>query len=164
MGGFYNRGLNNTNQMDETTNWRRRMEERGAELREVEKQRSFDRFGTVATPAVGASATVLTEIVPLGYDGVLERISHNVSGSALIQGSGDLIWRIRIDGRFLQDYGNMLVEFGSPQWPRPISGIYVKSGQRLEYVVENINFILVVSYITCCFAGYYWPQRMPVSC
>lgn len=121
--------------------------------------RSFDWVRSIATPAVGVETTVLGFSVPVGFDGVIRRISNNFTGGGFIQGSGDLIWRIRVNNRVVQNFGAILTEFGSISQPREIDGIVVRAGQAVTYSVTCSNAALSGgSYVVCCFSGYYWPK------
>ena len=61
-------------------------------------------------------AVILTFRVPIGFDGILLAQYHSYTGAGVfLEGSGDIIWRISVNGRYLRDMGNMQVSIGSPQ-------------------------------------------------
>lgn len=124
----------------------------------------FDFQGILATPAVGSGdQTVLSFIVPRGYNGVIRRISHNYTGDSYPEGSGGLVWRILADGRAVKNYGAMLFSFGNLVTPRPTDGILVYENQLVAYTVSVVNaggFIPAAStFIICTAAGWIWPKQ-----
>lgn len=84
---------------------------------------------------------VLSFRVPLAYDGILLAQYHAYRGSGtFVEGSGDIIWRVRVNGRYLRDMGNMQVSIGSPQTLSPCpGGLWLHSGNLVEYVVSAPN-------------------------
>lgn len=121
--------------------------------------RAFDFVRSIATPFAGVETTVVGFTVPVGFDGTVKRISHNFTGGGFTQGSGDLVWRIRVNNQVVKNFGTLLTEFGSIQQPREIDGIVIRAGQTVTYSVVCSNAALIAgTYIVCCFAGYYWPK------
>lgn len=136
--------------------------------------KSFDFVNTIAlpvsgggvAPSPGLETVVLTLKCPLGYDGIVYRISNNYLGPSFDPGVPSLIWRIRngsniANSKFIDNYDRIVVEYGTTNQPREISGIFVSSGQTLLYTVTNQDPGLPAgnSQIVCCFAGHFWPQQ-----
>lgn len=130
--------------------------------------KSFDPVMVIGTPTVGAGETIVARYtMPLGYDGIVIRINNNFLGASFNPGLPSLTWRIRngtsiTQSRFIEDYSNIVVEFGTTQIPRPISGIFLTSGQTLLYTVQNNDGTLPVapsSQVCCGFSGFRWPQQ-----
>lgn len=86
-------------------------------------------------------AVVLSFRVPLGYDGiVLGQYQCYRGGGTFVEGSGDIVWRVRVNGRYLRDMGNMQFTLGSPQRLSPCpGGLWLMSGNLVEYVVSAPN-------------------------
>lgn len=126
---------------------------------------AFDYSRHIATPAVGVDTEVLVFSVPDGYDGVIRRLSNNYTGPGFVQGSGQLIWRILIDRMVVKNYGQILIEMGSPQWPRDTDGILLRSGQVVRYMVNVSDAALAGSAtgIICAVGGYFWPKEAYVD-
>lgn len=73
-----------------------------------------------AIPFMGADVVVLSERVPVGYDGVISDIVCEIvspTGTGFVDGSGDITWRLEADNRFLRDMGNLKVQVDTTeQW------------------------------------------------
>jgi hypothetical protein len=122
----------------------------------------FDFSGIIATPAAGTSAAALTVRVPNGYSGVIRRLSHNYTGGGFVPGSGDLTWRILVDGRAVKNYDAINVEFGNPNSPRECFGIRLRSGQTVTYQVAHdaaSGLPVLGTSIVVFLTGYFWPER-----
>jgi len=120
----------------------------------------FEDVRSVATPAAGSTVTVITLPVPYGYDGVVRRASHNYTGGGFVQGSGDLIWRLLIDGAAVRNFEALAVEFGTVERPREIDSIRIRSGQTLAYVVEHSGasaLAVAGTFIICSLGGWFYP-------
>lgn len=86
------------------------------------------------------NVVILSFRVPFGYDGMILGQFHGYTGSTFEEGSGDIVWRIRANGRYMRDVGNMLVTIGSQITVAPIAGgLQVRSGNLVEYVVSAPN-------------------------
>ena|ERR1035437_4620200 len=118
----------------------------------------FDPQISVALPAVAAKTTVVTLIVPDGYDGVINAYSWNFTGGGFVQGSGDIQVQILRNGAAVRNYDNILVEKGTIAAPRPISPLRVYSGQIITLVVNHVANALLSGYIIGCFSGYFYPS------
>lgn len=137
--------------------------------------KSFDAVNTITLPAAGIGIapapgieTVVTTLVcPLGYNGIVLRISNNFEGPSFNPGLPSLIWRIRngssiASSKFVDNYSKIVVEYGTTNAPRDISGIFVSSAQTLLYTVTNQDPAIPIApatQTTCCFAGFFWPQQ-----
>lgn len=86
-------------------------------------------------------AIVLSFHVPIGYDGIiLAQYNCYRGGGVFVEGSGDIVWRVRVNGRYLRDMGNIQFTLGSPQQLSPCpGGLWVMSGNLVEYVVSAPN-------------------------
>jgi hypothetical protein len=136
--------------------------------------KGFDFVNTIALPVSAGGAppspgpeTIVTSMMcPYGYDGIIYRISNNYLGAGFNPGLPSLIWRIRngpslTNSKFVDNYNQIVVEYGTTNQPRDISGIFVSSGQYYLYTVTNQDPALPAgtSQVTCCFAGFFWPQQ-----
>ena len=118
----------------------------------------FDPQIAVGLPAVAASTTVVTLIVPEGYDGVINAYSWNFTGGGFVQGSGDIQVQILRNGAAVRNYDNILVEKGTIAAPRPISPLRVYSGQIITLVVNHTANALLNGNVVGCFSGYFYPS------
>jgi hypothetical protein len=110
-------------------------------------------------------AVVLSFRVPIAYDGIILAQYHAYRGSGVfVEGSGDIIWRVRVNGRYLRDMGNMQVSIGSPQTLSPVpGGLFVHSGNLVEYVVSAPNGsgnlpLPGQGFILSGLHGWFWPR------
>lgn len=125
----------------------------------------FDSANSILTPAVGAGDTVVLSFkVPFGWDGVIRRLSHNYAGGGFLQGSGAIIWRLRINGQIVRNYDAITMEWGTIQQPRLIDGIRIYSSQLVEYLVTvpgGSGFIPSQStFILCSLGGWIYPRGL----
>lgn len=118
----------------------------------------------IVTPGPGAGDQVVLQTrVPLGYDGLLAGIFHFYTGNGFQQGSGDILWRVQVNQRYLENLGNIEFTLGSPQSPCPLTeGQILLSGQTLRYIVRvpNLSGLIQVgqSQIACGLVGFFWPR------
>lgn len=127
---------------------------------------SFDPTGVIATPVAAGENTVLELKAPIGWDGIILRIANIFQGPGFIDGSGNLIWRILINGTPVKNYGRITTTIGtySPAGYgygiREISGIILHSGDTAVYSVNNSNAGLAGgTSIVCIFGGYFWRHQ-----
>lgn len=121
--------------------------------------RAVDEQAALALPAVGTESTVLTFLIPQGYDFFIRRISHNFTGGGFVQGSGDIIWRLLIDNAPVKNFQNMSSEKGSVDAPRDIDGIRAYSGQTLLYTVLHAANAALNGNIICSVNGSLYPSE-----
>lgn len=117
--------------------------------------------GTIPTPAISATVwtDVISIIVPNGYDGVFDGVLNKYNGLGFIDGSGDLIWRILVNGQAVRNYDNILIQLGNDS----ITGktrIRVKSADVVQFQVTNANLIGAGTQIFCFLGGWYYPNKM----
>ena len=124
----------------------------------------FNKSGPISLPAPSADTQILTMRVPFGYDGILKGHWHLFS-QGFDEGSGDLVWRIRVNGRFLRDMGQMLFTMGSLQHVSPCpGGLWLHSGNLVEYLASapNTGGSLPVPGQGCVLAGlrgWFYPRK-----
>src|ERR1035437_1094807 len=118
----------------------------------------FDTQLVVGMPAVAALATIVTLVVPDGYDGVINAYSWNVTGGGFVQGSGDLLVQMLRNGAAIRNYDNILVEKGSIASPRPISPLRIYSGQVISLTINHVANLLLAGNVVGCFSGYFYPS------
>lgn len=121
----------------------------------------FDEQGVVtlgAAPSPGVDEPVVTVVVPQGFDGVIRYISNNTTDPAFVDGSGDLVWKILINGRPARNFGNILVRKGTMAQGRIISPIRVFSGDVITYTVQFAAGT-VTGQVVCSLNGYFYPSR-----
>lgn len=122
---------------------------------------SFDEAGTVALPAApSVDTTILSLLVPDGYDGIIKTISLNFAGGGFVQASGTIVWRLLADGQAIRNYSNITSEKGSPEQPRAISGgIRVFSGQLITAVVNHVSDVTLTGDVVATLGGWFYPSK-----
>ena len=117
----------------------------------------------IVTPAPAAGDQVIFGYrVPKAYFGFLSGFFFQYSGVGFTQGSGDLVFRIKLNQRYVKDLSNVTFTLGSPKFPLPMTqGQILLSDQLLEMIVTvpNLSGLIQVGASTC-YAGIYgflWP-------
>jgi hypothetical protein len=134
---------------------------------------AFNPSGQVVLPtAASGDNTIFQFTVPVGYDGIILGQFHGyyrrpfagILPPAFIEGSGDIVWRISANGRFLRDCGNMLVSLGTIQSQSPVAGgLQLRSQDLVKYVVNAPNTSGTLApgqgSIVAGLHGYFWPRK-----
>lgn len=128
-------------------------------LDEPSGSKPFDPQGVVALPAVGAAAIVLTYTVPEGYDGVVKYLSCNLTFCGFTEGSGDVTWRLQINGKPVENFSLITVEKGTIEIPRPISPLRLFSKDIIQWIVTHVANAGLVGSVNCSLNGYIYPSR-----
>ena len=124
----------------------------------------FRAVAGIVTPAPAAGNVQVVEYqMPNGYDGLLTALFHFYNGQGFKQGSGDIVWRLQLNQRFVRDLGSMPYALGSPQEPIPLTqGQIVDSISTLRYLVDvpNLSGLIQVgaSTIVCGLIGFMWAR------
>jgi hypothetical protein len=124
----------------------------------------FLRAKGLLTPAPAAGDQIVVSFpMPRGYDGLLAGIYQFYTGTGFINGSGDILWRIQLNQRYVKDLSNNPFSLGSPQYPFPMTeGQLLLSGQTVRYIVNvpNLSGQIQVgnSQIVCALLGFAWPR------
>lgn len=138
----------------------------------IDMPRGGRRFKPISTLPVtglfdGADHVVMSERVPLGYDGVIADIVCEVvapGATGFVEGSGDVTWRLAADNRYLRDQGNLTVTVGSLTTPSsiPRGGLLVYSHNLIQFFVNlapaAIGNINPNARIVCSITGWWWPR------
>jgi len=125
---------------------------------------SFRAEHGIVTPAPAAGNTQVVELLtPTGYDGLLTGLYWAYSGNGFEQGSGDIVWRVQVQQRWVKDLSDVPYQLGSPQTPVPLTeGVILFSGQRVRVVVEvpNLSGMIQVgaSTVYASLIGFWWPR------
>lgn len=132
--------------------------------------RAFNPSGSIPLPAAAdGDVTVFEWRVPPAYDAVILGQYHAYIPSPLaivnpfVEGSGDIEWRVWVDGRYAPDCGQMIVQMGTTRGLSPIAGgIQLRSNNLVRYVVYAPNSSGVLSAglgsISAGLHGYLYPR------
>jgi hypothetical protein len=124
----------------------------------------FQQIGTITTPTTASGDNLVTSLlVPNGYDGLLTGLVAVYSGTGFSQGSGDILWRVKVNLRYLKDLGSVPYAYGQVKLPAPLTeGELLLSDQLVSYIVNVPNLSghiqIGTSKITCGLFGFFWPR------
>jgi hypothetical protein len=102
--------------------------------------------------------------VPTGYDGVIVSVINMFTGPGFVEGSGDLHYRIRINRRWLKDYGDIQTTLGTVASPCMIyrGGVKLRTHEVVQYWVQlgagALGRLDPTGRIVCAFFGWFYPQ------
>lgn len=117
----------------------------------------FDQQGAaLLAGVVGETFTVLTLLVPQGFDGVIKYLSCNAT-FPFNDFSGDLQWQLLQNGRAIRNFDNILAQKGTIQIPRPISPLRIYSGDTITWVINHIANAALNGNVVCTLNGYFYP-------
>jgi hypothetical protein len=105
----------------------------------------FEFHGGVTIPAIGASATVVSFVVPKGNNGFIRRIANVFVGSGFTDFSGAIVWQILLDqvkGIVAPGFDNIIASLGSVSNPSPIDGIHIFELNTVALVVKNVSVVV----------------------
>jgi hypothetical protein len=132
--------------------------------------REFSQIGILAVSAItpGVDTTVFSELVPYGYDGVVNYAICTIQqpaaggGTGFGEGSGQITWKLKANERHLRDFGQVLVQRGSLIDPSPIpnAGLRVYSRNLLQWTVNIVNGsgLNPNANIICSALGWFYPR------
>jgi len=126
--------------------------------------RSFHYQQPVICPPLGTTDfAVLSFLVPTGWNAAIKAVANLYTSAGFVEGSGDLIWRIDVDGVFLPGFNNITTTLGSADQPRRIEGaILAKSNELVRYTVSvDAGASVPVgagNNIICAIDGWFWPE------
>ncbi len=117
---------------------------------------------TVPLPAVAGTAIVLSYTVPFGWVGYINNfVQLYQNGAGFVDGSGDLLWSIKISNYAPYGYGNMTTQQGSLTNSSLTSdtGIRIRSNQIITHQVEWNGNNLVGGTLLCALLGWVAPDN-----
>lgn len=101
---------------------------------------NIDQINYALVPAIGTQVTIITYVVPPGRNGVINKIACNFVGGGWTEGSGDILWRVLVDGTpppGATSYNAILASLGSPASPTGVAGFRIFENQVLTLVAYN---------------------------
>jgi hypothetical protein len=138
-------------------------------IKQPEEGRAFSPQGVAAVSTIveGTETALLSLIVPFGYDGVINYIVANIlpsasSGTSYSEGSSQITWRLKANGRHLRDWGNVQTSRGSLIDPSPIpnGGLRVYSRNLVQFTVtlEPSSGLTPTANLVCMVMGWFYPR------
>ncbi len=125
----------------------------------------FFKSATIPCPfAADGDVVALSFQVPVGYDAVITGVVNTYLASGFSEGSGDLLFRIKLSRYFAKDMGNITTTLGSLQMPYPTE-LRIESLREVRYIVNAPNtsgsLLPGVARILVQCWGYTCPQDQP---
>ena len=117
----------------------------------------------ITTPAPAAGDQVMVSYrVPKGYYGLLAGFYWQYSGLGFVQGSGDIIFRLRRNQVYIKGLSNQSFTLGSTRFPIPMTqGQILLSDNVIQAIVSvpNLSGQIQVGASTCYAGlfGFLWP-------
>jgi hypothetical protein len=108
--------------------------------RGIQNWENIDQDNYALLPAIGATVTIISYVVPPGRNGVIYKVANNFVGGGWVEGTGDVIWRILVDGApppGATSYDSILASLGNPASPTEIPGFRIFENQVLTLVAFN---------------------------
>jgi hypothetical protein len=124
---------------------------------------NLDLEGYTQLGAIGATVTILSFEVPPGRNGMIKAVGNNFVGGGWQEGSGNLIWRILVDGGTppgANTYHAIKGSLGNPSSPTPIAGFRIMENQLLTFVAENFTIVPAMQLVGARLLGYTYPREL----
>jgi len=120
----------------------------------------FDWPGTVALPAINATAAILSFRVPKGRNGIIRAYANQMAGGNFVDGSGQISFSINHDDQPFRYYNNIRFSLGLIEDPvyHPF-GLRVFDGQVITFKIKNLALVVGAQIINARMMGYYYPTK-----
>lgn len=131
-------------------------------------EREFFERGNIITPGPGPDVVVVDWVIPVGYVARIYAYYCIYTGTGFVQGSGDIVWGLRVGLPWARNMGGLLFAMGSLANPFPV-GDYIRAvaGERVQFVVNvpNLSGLIQVglSRILCGLQGWLFPMTKHVE-
>lgn len=117
----------------------------------------------------GVDYLVLQFQVPANYDAVIKSLTNifvpTPGGMGLVEGSGDMIWRLQINSVWPKDYGNLITSQGDLANPHVLTGggIRLKANSIVRYWVQvspaGVGVLDPLGRVICICMGWNYPAE-----
>jgi hypothetical protein len=130
---------------------------------------NIDQIAYVALPAINAEAVILSFQVPLGRNGIINKVACNFVGGGWTEGTGDLLWRILVDNGTppgANSYEAIPASLGSPAQPVGIAGFRIFENQVVKVDIfnnpagPNGGVIVAGQFAGARLCGYLYPREL----
>jgi hypothetical protein len=130
---------------------------------------NIDQIAYAALPAIGAEAVILTFQVPLGRNGIINKVACNFVGGGWVEGTGDVLWRILVDNGTppgANSYEAIPASLGNPAQPVGISGFRIFENQVVKVDIfnnpagPNGGVVLAGQLAGARLCGYLYPREL----
>lgn len=126
----------------------------------------FPNQSSVTLGAIAADTVVVAFNVPRGKNGAITIISNQFVGGGWTEGTGDLVWRIDINGVSCQGYNSILASIGSMSNPADLrfNPIRIRENDFVQLILNNVNVGVAGQMLLGQLGGFFYPlQQEPTS-
>jgi hypothetical protein len=106
---------------------------------------NLDQIGYEQLPNIGASVDIVSFTVPIGYNGIINKLANEYQGSGFTQGSGALAWSLQVDATVPpgpNTYFDIPASLGTVAAPTKISGFRIYELQTITLLLSNVSLAL----------------------
>lgn len=130
---------------------------------------NLDQIAYALLPAIGAEAVILSFQVPIGRNGIINKVACNFVGGGWTEGTGDVLWRILVDQGTppgANSYEAIPASLGNPAQPVGIAGFRIFENQVVTVEIFNnpagVNGGVVVAgqLAGARLCGYLYPREL----
>jgi len=110
-------------------------------------------------PAVGSDQIVVAFRVPKARNGMIQKISNQSAVGGFSDGSGQLSWRIDINGNTYSGFNNVIASIGTMSNPADFADgpIPIFENDVVQLILRNVSLIAGPGIIQGMLRGYYYP-------
>lgn len=126
----------------------------------------LNQLGSIALPAIEQVDTLVLDFqMPFAWDGVATNVMMTLAGSGLVEGSGDVVWRLKVGDRWIPDFSNVIFQLNDLRNPHALVGGYIRalSLQRIRIYAAlgagALGRLDPNSRINAGFVGWKYPKR-----
>lgn len=115
----------------------------------------------IPLPAQTVTAMVVEFTVPEGRNGVINQMGNNFVGGGFTDGSGDVVWRLLVNGQPYPNFANIIASLGNPAAPSGIGAVRIFEKQLIQLVVKNVGIAVIASQlIGGRLSGWFYPRKL----
>lgn len=121
----------------------------------------------ITIPAVGQTLPIVKFQVPAGRSGVINRLANEVvgagggGGAGWVNGSGQLVWQILINGAVVKNCENIVAQLGTVAAPSEIPFIRLRENDLVQLTVTNVSINPPAGQrIGGRMQGWYYPKEL----
>lgn len=126
----------------------------------------LQKAGSILLPTVELTDTLVLDFtMPIGWDGVATNVMMTSTDPTFVEGSGDLVWRMKVGDRWIPDFSNVIFSLNDLRNPHALIGGYIRllSLQRIQIFVSlgagALMRLSATSRINTAVVGWQYPKR-----
>lgn len=119
----------------------------------------FPNQASVILGAIASDTVVVSFTVPHGKNGAITTISNQFVGGGWTEGTGDLVWRVDVNGVAVQGFNSLISSIGSMSNPADLrfNAIRVRENDFVRLVVNNVAVVVANQYLLGQLGGFFYP-------